>query len=98
MKNLLFFTLLMFILIQPLLSAEAESEEVLNLRGMTVIGNQELPKSLIVVPWKQSELGELLEHSMDSLLDSGMQPLDREVFERKLDYYRVGAGLPLRPE
>ena len=96
MKNILFFTLLIFFLAQPLLSAEAE--EVLNLRGMTVIGNQELPKSLMVVPWKQSELGELLEHSMDSLLDSGMQPVDREVFERKLDYYRVGAGLPLRPE
>lgn len=98
MKNILFFTLLIFFLFQPLFSAEPESDEVLNLRGMTVIGNQELPKSLMIVPWKQSELGELLEHSMDSLLDSGMQPVDREVFERKLDYYRVGAGLPLRPE
>jgi len=98
MRNLLFLVLFMLFLSQPLLSAEAESDEVLNLRGMTVIGNQELPKSLMVVPWKQSELGELLEHSLGSLLDSGMQPVDRDVFERKLNYYRVGAGLPLQPE
>ena len=69
--------------------AAAEDDEVLNLQGMSVIGNQELPKSLIVIPWKHSELGELLGHSMDSLLDTGLTPVDHDVFKRKIEYYRL---------
>lgn len=66
-----------------------EEDEVLNLQGMSVIGNQELPKSLMVIPWKHSELGELLGHSMDSLLDTGLTPVDHDVFKRKIEYYRL---------
>jgi hypothetical protein len=76
-------------------AAEPVTEEILDLEGLKVIGNQELPKSLMIVPWKRSELGELLGHSLDTLLDAGLGPLDRDVFRRELDYYRVGAGLPL---
>ena len=81
---------LMLIAIMACSIAEAaEEDEVLNLEGMSVIGNQELPKSLMVIPWKHSELGELLGHSMDSLLDTGLRPVDHDVFKRKLEYYRL---------
>lgn len=57
------------------------------LSGMSVVGNDEAPKSLVIVPWKSSELGTRLDVSQ--LVDDGRQPVDREVFMRELDYYRI---------
>jgi len=62
------------------------------LSGMSIVGNDEAPKSLVIVPWKGSELGDTLDVSR--VLDDGRRPVDREVFMRELDYYqiRVGSG------
>lgn len=56
------------------------------LSGISIVGNKEAPKSLFIVPWKSSELG--VETSLTSkLLDEKMQVVDKEVFERELDFY-----------
>ena len=55
--------------------------------GMSVLGNQEAPKSLVIVPWKTSELGESL--GISPMLDDSRQPIDREVFLRTLSYYEI---------
>ncbi|MBW2274082.1 MAG: hypothetical protein JRG96_12480 [Deltaproteobacteria bacterium] len=60
--------------------------------GMSIVGNDEAPKSLVIVPWKSSELGDSLDVSR--LLDDGKQPVDREVFMRELTYYEIRAGAP----
>ena len=60
------------------------------LSGMSIVGNDEAPKSLVIVPWKSSEIGNTLEVSR--ALDDGRQPVDREVFGRALDYYRIRSG------
>lgn len=65
------------------------------LSGMSVIGNDEAPKSLVIVPWKTSELGDTLEVSR--ALDDGRQPVDRDVFSRALDYYEIRSGTELTP-
>lgn len=57
------------------------------LSGMSIVGNHDSPKSLVIVPWKASELGARLDVSR--LLDDGRQPVDKEVFMRELDYYRI---------
>jgi hypothetical protein len=57
------------------------------LPGMSIVGNDEAPKSLVIVPWKSSALGDTLDVSR--LLDDGRQPVDRDVFVRELDYYRI---------
>ena len=57
------------------------------LSGMSIVGNDEAPKSLVIVPWKSSELGDTLDVSR--ALDDGRQPVDREVFKRQLDYYQI---------
>ena len=46
----------------------AQEEQVLNLEGMSVIGNRELPKSLVIVPWKKALPGEV-SAPVESLLD-----------------------------
>jgi hypothetical protein len=60
-----------------------------------VTGNRELPKVLYIVPWKKSDLGDLVGKPMNSLVDEILAPVDRDVFKRQLRYY--GALQPDRP-
>jgi hypothetical protein len=55
--------------------------------GMSILGNQDAPKSLTIVPWKSSELGESL--GISTMLDDSKQPVDKEVFMRALRYYEI---------
>lgn len=55
--------------------------------GMSVLGNQEAPKALVIVPWKSSEIGDSL--GIEAMLDDSRQPVDREVFMRALAYYQI---------
>jgi hypothetical protein len=54
-----------------------------------ITGNRELPKVLYIVPWKRSELGDLVGKPVNSLLDEVLQPVDRDVFKRENRYYRA---------
>lgn len=58
--------------------------------GMSILGNEDAPKSLVLVPWKSSQLGDM--PSVSRLLDSAAQPVDKEVFLRELSYYEFRAG------
>jgi hypothetical protein len=60
------------------------------LSGMSILGNQEAPKSLVIVPWKSSAIGDTL--GLDESLDDGRRPVDKEVFMRELDYYEIRSG------
>jgi len=55
--------------------------------GMSVLGNQEAPTSLVIVPWKSSEVGR--SPGVSPLLDDSRQPVDKEVFMRALRYYEI---------
>jgi hypothetical protein len=57
------------------------------LSGMSILGNQEAPKALVIVPWKSSQLGDSL--GISQTLDDGRQPVDKEVFMRQLRYYEI---------
>jgi hypothetical protein len=58
--------------------------------GMSILGNQEAPKSLVIVPWKSSEVGRAL--GISPMLDDSRQPVDKEVFMRELRYYEIRSG------
>ena len=55
--------------------------------GMSILGNQEAPKALVIVPWKSSELGK--GPNVSTLLDDSRRPVDKEVFMRMLLYYEI---------
>jgi hypothetical protein len=55
--------------------------------GMSILGNQEAPKSLVIVPWKSSQIGDMA--GLTRVLDDSTQPVDREVFTRELAYYEI---------
>jgi hypothetical protein len=64
---------------------QTEKDKVIS--GMSILGNQEAPKSLVIVPWKSSEIGNSM--NVSTLLDDSRQPVDKEVFMRMLNYYEV---------
>ena len=58
--------------------------------GMSILGNEEAPKSLVIIPWKSSELGDDI--SLSDTLDDRAQPVDKEVFLRELKFYEIRSG------
>ena len=61
------------------------------LSGISIVGNKEAPKSLFIVPWKSSELG--VESGLTSkLLNEKMEVVDKDVFERELEFYSTTTG------
>lgn len=66
--------------------------DTLDLGTTSITGNQELPKVLYIVPWKKSDLGDLVGRPVNTLLDEVLTPVDPEVFERHLEYYEALYG------
>lgn len=58
--------------------------------GMSILGNEETPKSLVIIPWKSSELGDTI--SLSDTLDERARPVDRDVFLRELSFYEIRSG------
>jgi hypothetical protein len=58
--------------------------------GMSILGNEDSPKSLVIVPWKSSQMGDM--PGVSRLLDPATQPVDKDVFMRELAYYEIKAG------
>ncbi len=75
---------------QPGTAAKAAAHkgpDRLELDTTDITGNRELPKVLYIVPWKRSDLGDVVGKPVNSLLDEVLQPLDRDVFRRENRYY-----------
>ncbi|WP_455365931.1 hypothetical protein [Kaarinaea lacus] len=70
-------------------SGQALSADRLELDDTAIIGSRELPKVLYIVPWKKSRIGTLAGVSEKGSFKESMTALDRDVFLRELDYYRV---------
>ena len=58
--------------------------------GMSILGNEEAPKSLVIIPWKSSRLGD--EISLSDTLDDRAQPVDKDVFLRELRFHEIRSG------
>jgi hypothetical protein len=71
-------------------AAGAKSSDPKALAGISILGNQDSPKSLVIVPWKGSQIGDM--PGLSRLLDDSVQPVDKDVFMRELSYYEIRAG------
>ncbi len=67
----------------------------LELDPTSITGNRELPKVMVIVPWKKADLGDLNGRPANSLLNEVLEPVDREVFRRELRYFEA---LEAKPE
>lgn len=66
------------------------SSETKELSGMSIVGNDEAPKSLYIVPWRSSEIG--VETSLHTMLNDSDGPVDRDVFMRQIEFYRLSTA------
>lgn len=73
-------------------AADQAGQETKELSGMSILGNSEAPKSLVIVPWKSSEIGDGI--GIANMLDERARPVDRDVFMRELEYYELRAATP----
>jgi len=87
MNRLTLFCVFLFLVAGTAAGGDPSGQDDKLLSGMSIVGNDEAPKSLVIVPWKSSELGDTLDVSRS--LDDGRRPVDRDVFEWQLDYYQI---------
>lgn len=93
MKRKLAMTLLLILLPAAVALAQetAPPESVAKeLSGMSIVGNDEAPKSLYIVPWKSSEIGN--ESGFNRMLDEADVPVDPDVFMRQLAFYEISTS------
>ena len=59
----------------------------LQLDATSIRGNQELPRVLYIVPWKDAAIDDLVGKPVNSLIDEVLAPVDRDVFLRQTKYF-----------
>ena len=68
-------------------AAGASPTDPKSMSGMSILGNQDAPKSLVIVPWKSSEICNGI--GVSRALDTSIRAVDRDVFMRELKYYGI---------
>jgi hypothetical protein len=63
------------------------TEDRLELDITSIRGNQELPRVMYIVPWKDPAMGNLVGKPVNSLVDEVLTPVDRDVFRRQTMYF-----------
>ena len=87
MKHVFLLIIALFLCASVRAQESGAATEAKTLSGMSVLGNNEAPKALVIVPWKSSQIGDGI-GVVESLSNRPM-PIDREVFARELDYYLI---------
>jgi hypothetical protein len=85
--------LLWFCLLPALLNtaaAEDAGSAAKELSGMSIVGNDEAPKALYLVPWKSSEIG--VETDLSMRATESAMPVDRDVFLRHVGFFEISAA------
>ena len=73
----------------PAPTASPRTMDRLELDPTAITGNRELPKVMVIVPWKPSEAGDLQGLPFNSLLNEVLTPVDRDVFQREVRYHHA---------
>ncbi|MFA7553045.1 MAG: hypothetical protein WCY88_02255 [Spongiibacteraceae bacterium] len=74
------------LLVIATLSSSVLAQEAKVILRSTVTGNQEQPKVLYIVPWRQAETPELIYQPLQSLVEGVYEEVDRDEFLRELHY------------
>ena len=65
-----------------------EAEDRLDMEGTSIIGNNESPKILYIVPWKPAQRIDIPAPPVVSILDRPLQKLDRNEFRRQVKFHQ----------
>jgi len=78
-----YFLCVLVLFISPQLAAE----DKLEMEGISIVGNSELPKSLYIVPWKAPDKRASAGKPVNSLINEILSPVERDSFQRRLKYF-----------
>jgi len=73
-------------------SANLNAQERLQMEGIEIIGNRELPRVLYIVPWKAAERFEIESPPVASIMEQKLTRLERPSFKRKIHYHEAIYG------
>jgi hypothetical protein len=65
------------------------AEERIDMQGLSITGNKELPNVLYILPWKSADLPDMQEPPLATLIDAALQPVDRQSILREELYYKI---------
>lgn len=78
----------------PAKTAKSATGEVDVKEGLDIIGSQDAPLELNIVPWKDKE-NYLPKNALEaSVLNESLDPVDREVIRREVDFSRALQSAP----
>ena len=72
-----------------LFASLAHAEERIDMEGISIIGNKELPNVLYIVPWKTPELPDMAELPLATLINNALLPIERQSVLREEQYYNA---------
>lgn len=75
-----------FVAVNAVAADTRDENEPKVVTGMSIVGNDETPKSLYIVPWKDLRVGKDVSFT-SSVLNEGLSPVDKINFIRELDLY-----------
>ena len=75
------------ILLAIFITTGAIAQQRLEMEGISITGNKELPKVLYIVPWKSTETVNFPSPPVESIMDQTLKPLDRNAFRRQIRYH-----------
>lgn len=73
------------------------AEEKIILEKENVIGNEESPKALYVVPWRPLQPVGVAGLEIQSMLDEELELVDPETFKRKVELFQIKQVAKARP-
>jgi hypothetical protein len=72
-----------------MLPSLALAEQVRKVEDISIIGNRELPKSLIIVPWKGANMSDEPNLPEKSLVDKRFQLVSRSQLLREIQFHKL---------
>ena len=67
----------------------AQAQGRIQMEGTEIIGSQELPRVLYIVPWQAARRFEIDSPSITSIIERRLMPLERAAFRRKVHYHQA---------
>jgi len=71
----------------PVAANAPRANDHLDLDITSIRGNQELPRVMYIVPWKDPAMENLVGKPVNSLVDEVLRAVDRDVFRRQTAYF-----------
>ncbi len=84
-RSLLILLFIFNAVMTPLVAAE----DRIDMEGISIIGNKELPNILYIVPWQYAEHAEITDPPLSTLINEALQPVNRESLLRHQSYTRL---------